>query len=474
MRTATTRALALLLAASLGLAGPALCTRAATASQYDLRGSYFGSFQAESAEGGGEGKGFVLPKLDPAGEGGDAGTKDQGTAVLCLCSSEALPSEDESPDDLHFDVDGIIAFLQNDKIGHKFPLSGRIRCAPAAPGKAESVCRYAGGSGAEVSLTLDLAAGGGAAGGSPRVAVFNVSSSSHGKYTGHIGSKLPALDSVCDDIACRRSANYVVQSGPQAGAETKTGAETETRIGPEEDVEPEGAAEIAVKGEEVGVESPPAEAPEAPKAGPLPSSAGRDGSAAANAVGQRRCGGGGEKGKPDCGDQGFCEDEATGAACYWDCGPGWCSCTSGTCFDEGGRCSVPSTYPESNNWQSTCSYGGEQADLSVKEVDPEAEEGRGNAGGGVVHDAGRDGANPPNAVESLRCGGEKGKPRCGDMGFCLDERTGDRCFWDCDPGWCSCNSGACFDATGRCTEPATYPESNDWKATCKVRWFGFE
>lgn len=48
--------------------------------------------------------------------------------------------------------------------------------------------------------------------------------------------------------------------------------------------------------------------------------------------------------------------EDTGAACYWDCEPGFCSCTSGTCFDEGGKCSVQATYPESNNWQATCPF----------------------------------------------------------------------------------------------------------------------
>ena len=57
-----------------------------------------------------------------------------------------------------------------------------------------------------------------------------------------------------------------------------------------------------------------------------------------------------------CGIQGFCMDKSSGAACYWDCDPGWCSCTSGSCFDQEGKCELKASYPESNNWQATCPF----------------------------------------------------------------------------------------------------------------------
>jgi hypothetical protein len=87
--------------------------------------------------------------------------------------------------------------------------------------------------------------------------------------------------------------------------------------------------------------------------------AGKDGSAAKNPVGTRRCGsessGSGNR-APKCGSQGYCMNELTGQTCNWDCQPGWCSCTAGTCFDQNGKCTVPATYPAWNNYKATCSY----------------------------------------------------------------------------------------------------------------------
>ncbi len=91
--------------------------------------------------------------------------------------------------------------------------------------------------------------------------------------------------------------------------------------------------------------------------------------------------------------------------------------------------------------------------------------------GGNAYTAGRDGARPPNAAGKLRCGGEAGegkrnKPDCGEQGFCMSETSGEACYWDCEPGYCSCTSGSCFDAEGRCNLQASYPASNNWQATC--------
>ncbi|QDZ20742.1 hypothetical protein HOP50_04g32640 [Chloropicon primus] len=443
-------------------------TRVANELAHDLRGSYYGSY---SEAGGGEEQDepFSLPRSSSPGK------STAGTAVLCLCSSESVgpPSIDEAGD-YKFLVDGVLAFLQNDKIGQRYALRGEIRCELTpqesflAHASGERLCHYVSkGAGGEydVSLALDVARG--VPSGSGHAAFFNISSDANGEYTGHIGSKLSALDSVCDDIACRMSVtrNYVVETGT---GEDESEDDDDALSAPSAP-----SAPSALPGVQPTVVVEEEDQSAAQVGGSY--GAGRDGSVAQNRVGKLRCGGTtpnlGASKTPDCGDQGFCMDEVTGAACYWDCNPGWCSCTSGTCFDAEGRCTVPSTYPAANGYQSTCSYGdgvgggSPEAKREVKEIKPTetpAEAVR------VAFHAGRDGATPPNRVESLRCGGEKGRPSCGDMGFCLDEKTGERCFWDCDPGWCSCNSGACFDFTGRCTESATYPESNNWQATCEA------
>jgi len=485
----------------LSLVGWSHCSRMTTENDYKLRGSYFGSFERQD-KGPGQGaeEGFTLPKLNPGGGAGDngGGSGRTGTALMCLCSSRALPKEDDS---LSFRVDGALAFLVNDKIGQKYPLDGNIRCtlAPSGNGKVQgasnSLCHYVSATGEspyEIGLTLDLAKSiAEQEKKTSHIAFFNISSDAEGEhYLGHIGSKLPALDSLCDDIVCRESqrkgtptANYdlVVNERPKEDQE-------EIQEEEEKDEAPAEAPE-AVKKEEVVQEEEEEALLPAPR--PSPSDvfypAGVDGSSAKNAVGKLRCGGKAAPGTPDCGEQGFCLDEVTGAACYWDCQPGFCSCTAGTCFDADGRCNVRATYPESNSYQATC---------SINSVNSKAGEGEGEGSGiagnpspapaisdsapedpdpgseRIVFDAGRDGASPPNFVKSLRCGGEKGKPRCGNMGFCLDEVSGERCFWDCNPGYCSCNSGACFDATGRCTLSATYPESNDWQATCSIEHVG--
>ena len=84
------------------------------------------------------------------------------------------------------------------------------------------------------------------------------------------------------------------------------------------------------------------------------------------------------------------------------------------------------------------------------------------------YSAGLDGSVNKNAVGTLRCGGEvsSGAPDCGEQGYCLDQVTGEACRSDCQPGYCSCEEGACFDAEGRCNNVATYPQSNNFQATC--------
>ena len=494
--------------------GVARATRSAGGQGYDLSGSYFGSFERaqDDASSDPAARDFVLPKRDPTNASRD--TTSKGTAVLCLCSSTPLEAPLDSPSTtkLDFAVDGVVAFLENDKIGQEYPLEGEIRCAMVqGPKSTQPLCHYAATSGAgeagyDIDLSLDVAttmqsAGADAAAGRSHVALFNISTTDGleiSRYTGHIGAKLSALDSICDDIACRRPEvkNYVVgperpppKSEPEPATEKEEEEEEAAMPEPPAPVdlsypttititEPTPPPTTTSEVEDDAASCSPSSCEDAPATGPL-YAAGTDGSVAKNAVGKLRCGGkvsqDGSK-KPDCGDQGFCMEESTGAACYWDCQPGWCACTSGTCFDQDGRCTVPATYPETNNWQATCdisnsklaSPGPEPTNI-IKEVDPPVGRTEPSAdNGGIRHVAGHDGARPPNKIESLRCGGEKGKPSCGDLGFCLNERTGDRCFWDCDPGWCSCNSGACFDSNGRCTETATYPESNNWQASCNA------
>jgi hypothetical protein len=506
---------AVLLAALALCSGALFCeaTRMSSGQGYDLRGSYFGTFEKQDHAK--EDAAFVIPtKRDPTTTTTttEEAKAKSGTAVMCVCSSAAMPHNDHK---IEFAVDGVVAFLQNDKIGQKYPLDGVIRCPmPSGKGKVQgasshSLCHYVKAdddddntnSNYDITLELDAAKSlqddNGAQSSSSHVAFFNIShsngegeGSSGSVYSGYIGSKLSALDSVCDDIACRKSpvVKYnIVKEVQEEEEKAEEGGKKPQTTRPQVPTTPV----IAVVDDSNSQE----EEEEEHSSSSSLYSAGRDGSVARNAVGQLRCGGkssasGSTDLKPACGDQGYCMDEVTGQACYWDCQPGWCSCTAGTCFDQDGKCTVQATYPASNNYQATCSSVKRREQSSSKkkqkseEMETETEttntvksvvvvdqDENEDEQGKVSFDSGRDGARPMNYLKSLRCGGDSdkgGKPSCGNMGFCLDEVTGERCFWDCDPGWCSCNSGACFDSFGRCTESATYPESNNWQASCDV------
>ena len=420
---------------------------------------------------------------------------------MCVCTSEMLPSDGGS---LAFDINGAVAFLQNDQIGQKYALDGQIECSMSdgsgsgrVQGASQPLCHYVssaeGDFDYDIGLKIDVAKSLSSNQQRSHVALFNITSSSSSdgeggrrSYSGHIGSKLSALDSICDDIVCRSMQKgvrtFVVNNGKPEEEEKRVEEKRveEKRVEEEEEAESPSAPveELAkpVEPVDLSFEAPKEEEePAAPERSSGLYTAGMDGSVAKNPAGKLRCSGKSSTSmKPDCGDQGFCMDEMTGAACYWDCQPGWCSCTAGTCFDKEGKCTIPATYPASNNYQATCASNGQGSLNKIKEVEqaPAPVSSPDNydqsASDAVTYTGGHDGAKPPNQLKSLRCGGHKGKPHCGDMGFCMDERTGDRCFWDCDPGWCSCNSGACFDSYGRCTESATYPESSDWQATCDI------
>ncbi len=309
------RALAVLRAALvLSLVGWGHCSRLTTENDYKLRGSYFGSFERKT--GGpeqGADEGFTLPKLSPGSGGGAAdngGTGRTGTALMCLCSSRALPRED---DNLAFRVDGALAFLVNDKIGDKYALDGEIRCtlAPSGKGKVQgassSLCHYVsaageaedGGLDYEIGLALDLAKSiAEQEKKTSHIAFFNISTDAEGgqHYLGHIGSKLPALDSLCDDIACREAhtrgaptANYTLIRQQEEEEEEEEAPAVEPRqveevaAGEEAPaVEPRQVEEVAA-GEEDATDNSRWVAPRAPP-GDVFYPAGVDGSAAKNAV----------------------------------------------------------------------------------------------------------------------------------------------------------------------------------------------
>ena len=445
------------------LAGTATCTRVSTAPSYDLRGSYFGSFAKDTE--GEEEQPFTLPRRAPVAGPAEA-DPEKGTAVLCLCSSETLVAGDDAKAAPRFGVEGVLAFLQNDRIGQKYPIEGEIWCDAMASatgnarvhGASERLCHYSSASGAsslerdgfQIDLSVDVARGVRSNNG---LAFFNLSTESEGSYTGHIGDKLAALDSICDDVACRNNADRFyeipregepkpIEAEPETDFEEQQRPETEPLIQPLTEPEPE-PAEVSEYAPYPSY--PPFTAAEGQEG------FGADGSRDRNRVGGRRCGG--VAGTPDCGDQGYCEEEVSGNQCWWDCEPGFCSCNSGSCFDETSRCTVSATYPASENWQATCVYASDPQ----PSPSPASRE---------RITSGRDGARPPNRVGNLSCGGEAGTPDCGEHGFCEEEVSRKQCFWDCEPGFCSCTAGSCFDETGRCTVSATYPASENWQATC--------
>merc|ERR1712176_1608392 len=241
---------------------------------------------------------FVLPaRRDPASKPSKT-ERDSGTAVMCVCSSTALPHED---DKIEFAVDGVVAFLQNDRVGQKYPLDGVLRCPmPAGRGKVQgashSLCHYVPKEGTEKEgldyhdITLELDAAKSLQGqetpqGSSHVAFFNISGQGGSIYSG--------------DIGCRKTpmANYKIVK------ETETETETEQLEAPP--TAPSASVLPSPPPRQEKPEEPAEQEEENAAGGNYPS--GRDGSVAQNPFGKRRCGGESSQGPqadltPDCGD----------------------------------------------------------------------------------------------------------------------------------------------------------------------------
>ena len=463
-----------------------------------FRGSYFGTFAREEPlqVPRDDVDGFVLAGSDS--KSSSSVSSSSGNAILCVCSAH------RTQNDGHFNVTGLLGFMHDDRVGERYALDGRLVCDDDA--KACKL-RTPGTGGADIELAVDaraLAAKGGggpkesASAASPDIATFRVvpSDGAGPIHSGYLGSKLSVLDSLCDDVACRSTPATATRSSVRQAPTT-----------PAEEKEEKEEKEEEKEKEEEGDEGSPTR-----------TKGGSDGASPPNVGGGRACGG--HSGRPDCGPMGYCqasplpsppkeggegggklpgalrpsraaaqqisvslegeekegreEEEEEEEACFFNCARrGFCTCNPGACFDDAGRCTVAATYPQANGYAAAClppkpSPQAHEPSLASPAPNPQRPPPHPPS---LPFSAGLDGARPPNAVGGVRCGGEEGgggRPDCGDRGFCLEAHTGTPCWWDCAPGFCSCDAGACFDADGLCTRAASYPEKSNYQATCDI------